>query len=431
MTEQDENRRGEELLLGEIRQLLSRLTEAEQALDAIRRGEVDAAPPPGSGGGRVFALTDSKNVYRVIVETMNEAALTLDLDGTILFANQQFARLIQQAAEEVVGRKVSNFVAPGQDATLSRVLTQARTGASRGRLVMQAKASGLVHVQLSANPLKGNDGSGICLVVSDLSELEDSARSNAVLRQHQQALEESQQALRLAKEDLQRSNQDLEQFAYAASHDLQEPLRGVSGFLRLLETRTSKGMDAKAREYISQAIHSAERMSTLIRDLLAYCQVDRKPVMRSRVDSGEALAGALANLYASIREAAAQVTHDPLPSVTADMTQLTQVFQNLIGNAIKFRKPNQPSLVHVAAEDRQGEIIFSVCDNGIGIPAEHHGRVFTIFQRLHGLDEYPGAGIGLAICKRIVDRHGGRIGVESKPGEGSRFFFSLPDGNSL
>jgi light-regulated signal transduction histidine kinase (bacteriophytochrome) len=242
------------------------------------------------------------------------------------------------------------------------------------------------------------------------------------------ARKQAEERLRGATEELARSNRDLEQFAYVASHDLQEPLRMVNGFLRLLAERCAAQLDDKAHEYIAYSLKGAERMSQLITDLLEYSRVDRKGRELQATDANALLTDALANLRASIAEAGAQVTRDALPTVQADATQLGQLFQNLIGNAIKFRDPERACRVHVAVQKDGARWVFSVRDNGIGIDSKQHARVFVIFQRLHTREEYPGTGIGLAICQRIVERHGGRIWVESQPGEGSTFFFTMPEG---
>jgi light-regulated signal transduction histidine kinase (bacteriophytochrome) len=233
------------------------------------------------------------------------------------------------------------------------------------------------------------------------------------------------ESCRRATGELARSNRDLEQFAYVASHDLQEPLRMVNGFLKLLAERCAGQLDEKANQYIAYSVQGAQRMSQLITDLLEYSRVDRKGKELQATDARALLTDALANLRASIAEAGAQVTHDELPTVRADATQLGQLFQNLIGNAIKFRDPHRPCQVHVAVRKDGGQWVFAVRDNGIGIDPKQHARVFVIFQRLHTRDEYPGTGIGLAICKKIVERHGGRIWIESVLGEGSTFFFTL------
>jgi light-regulated signal transduction histidine kinase (bacteriophytochrome) len=225
--------------------------------------------------------------------------------------------------------------------------------------------------------------------------------------------------------ELQRSNKELEQFAYIASHDLQEPLRMIASYVQLLEQKYKGRLDEKADKYIYFAVDGALRMQNLIEALLAYSRVTTRGAPFDPVDTNLVFTHVVVNLSAVIKENHAVVTKDPLPTVRGDEAQLAQLFQNLIGNAIKFRKPDTPPLVHVSAKKARKQWAFSVRDNGIGMEAKYFDRIFQIFQRLHTHAEYPGTGIGLAICKRIVERHGGRIWLESAPGEGTTFFFTL------
>ena len=233
-------------------------------------------------------------------------------------------------------------------------------------------------------------------------------------------------ALRQTADELGRSNKELEQFAYVASHDLQEPLRQVRSFTQLLGERHGDKLDGSAKQYMQYIVEGAGRMSVLVHDLLAYSRVGNRDARRRKVACHEALERALANLRTSITESNAQVTHDELPTVLAEPTQLTQLFQNLIGNAVKFRREGVNPEIHIGALSNGGHWIFQVKDNGIGIDPQYHKRVFQIFQRLHGREKYTGTGIGLAICKKIVEQHGGEIWIESKEGQGATFCFTLP-----
>lgn len=226
--------------------------------------------------------------------------------------------------------------------------------------------------------------------------------------------------------ELARSNAELERFAYVAAHDLKSPLLVVEGYINRLRRTQRDRPDDAAEEYIRHAIDGISRMRSFINDLLEYSRAGAKTGEFTPVDCNEIVDSAVKNLRMEIEAAGAVVTHDPMPTVAADGGQLVQLFQNLIGNAIKFRREGEPPRVHVSAEVRAGEWLFSVQDNGIGIAPEDAARIFEIFQRIHGGGRYPGTGIGLAICKKVVESHGGRIWVESGPGRGSAFFFTLP-----
>ena len=243
-------------------------------------------------------------------------------------------------------------------------------------------------------------------------------RQNALLRQEIAAREQAQEAL-------QRSNTELEQLAYVASHDMQEPLRMVASYLQLVAQRYQGKLDAEADEFIGFAVDGAKRMQALINDLLAYSRVGTKARPFAPADCAAIVDTAITDLRMAITESRAQVSRGPLPVVMADAMQLAQLFQNLLGNAIKFHGAEPPQ-VRIEAERTDTSWCFAVRDNGIGIAPEYFDRIFVLFQRLHGRRDYPGTGIGLALCKKIVERHGGRIWVESAPASGSVFRFTLP-----
>jgi PAS domain S-box-containing protein len=547
----------------ETADLRSELAEAQETLRAIRQGEVDALVVSTAEGDRVYTLESADQAYRVIIEQMQEGAVTIVKDGSIHYSNGRFADMVGIPLEQVLGSSLREDIAEGE--RFDELVRRAHQGGARGEVGLR-HADRFVPAYLSLTPLVVHGRESLCVVVTDLSEqkrteqiqsmleelqvmdeevkaqndqlrntqvlleaeriryqdLFDSApdgylvtdESGMILEVNRAALamlgvdrkfartrrladffstapqratfhaamasldratgpqifefclgpgdgflaevtaeversprgtslrvrwmirdvterKRSEETLAKITDELKRSNQDLQQFAHTASHDLQEPLRAISGFLQLLESQYGPRLDHKGREFISYAVEGAKRMADLIRDLLAYSRVDRRGKKPEPVETEELLAMALANLNASIGEAAVRISHDPLPALVVDDMQLVQLFQNLIGNAIKFRKPDQPCLIHVGVAERDGQAAVFVRDNGIGIDPAQHERIFEIFQRLHKRGDYPGTGVGLAICKRIVDRHRGRIWVESQPDSGATFYFSLPPSSSL
>jgi len=253
------------------------------------------------------------------------------------------------------------------------------------------------------------------------------AAANQRLERSQQRLSETNAELRTANVELQRSNAELEQFAYVASHDLSAPLRAVAGFSQLLAVRYRGRLDANADEFITHMQEGVDRMQRIIDDLLTYSRVGRSASAAEPVDLEAVAAGTLRALAAAAADAGAEVEIGPLPTVVGDEVQLGQLLQNLISNALKFRAPDRPARVRVSGERFVGGWALAVADNGIGVDPAHEDRIFKMFQRLHTRDAYEGTGIGLAVCRRIVEQHGGRIWLEPTPGGGATFRFTLPD----
>jgi PAS domain S-box-containing protein len=228
------------------------------------------------------------------------------------------------------------------------------------------------------------------------------------------------------QDSLTESNSALEQFAYVASHDLQEPLRTMSAYAQLLTNKYQGRLDGEADQFLSFLLSASARMTALVRDLLAYARLTTEEARPSSIALDEDLEAALTHLDQAIKESGASVTHDPMPTLPVDRGQMVRLFQNLVGNAVKYRKPNVPSKVHISAEQKGAEWVISIRDNGIGFDPKHASTIFAPFKRLHTAEEYPGTGVGLAICRRIVQAQRGRIWAESQPGEGTTFHFTLP-----
>jgi PAS domain S-box-containing protein len=336
-----------------------------------------------------------------------------DPTGKITYVNDKFCAISKYSREELIGQDHrllnSGFHPKEFMAELWSTIRQGKV--FHGKIRNVAKDGSIYWVETTIVPFMGEDGSPRQFVAVR-SDITDNMKVADTL---------ARQAARLA-----RSNKDLEQFAYIASHDLQEPLRAVAGCVQLLKKRYEGKLDARADEFIAHTVDGAERMQRLIRDLLAFSRVSTRGETMQPLNLQQPLDMALKNLSVLVAESQASITHDPLPEVKIDAGQLTMVFQNLIGNALKFRGERRPE-IHIGAKQEGREWTISVRDNGIGIEPDYFERIFVIFQRLHTRDEYSGTGIGLALCKRIAERHGGRIWVESTRGEGSTFYFTLRD----
>jgi PAS domain S-box-containing protein len=359
-------------------------------------------------------LRKSEQRFRLAVEGVKDyAIIMLDPEGRVASWNRGAELLKGYRSEEIVGQHFSCFYTR-EDIDRGKPQKELGRAAAQGRFEDEGWRVRKDHSKFWANvvitPIYSNEGrpSGFSKVTCDITE-----RKRA------------EEELACRAEELTRSNAELQQFAYVASHDLQEPLRMVASFTQLLAQRYQGKLGADADEFIGYAVGGARRMQVLVNDLLEYSRVGTRGKEFSPVDCEKLLETVLVSLQKTLEESDGQVTHDPLPAVLGDETQLGQVLLNLVGNALKFHG-SEPPRVHVSAQEVNGEWRFSVRDNGIGIDPQQAERIFLLFQRLHTRAEYPGTGMGLAIAKKIVERHGGRIWVESAPGKGSTFYFSLP-----
>ena len=346
-----------------------------------------------------------------IAENSADSFLITDRRGTIVYVNPAFERDSGFTRDEVVGRNPRILKSGNHDSEFYRQMWETLVAGNvfRATIVNRKKNGELYHAQQTITPVTDSAGS-ITHFGSITRDITDSVRDKEALEQGVQSLA--------------RSNRDLEQFAYVASHDLRAPLRTISGFTKLIQQRCLDKLDAESREFFESILSGVQRMNELIDGLLDLSHVDLKGKTFESVNLTALCQRAIENLSVTISEASAKVTHDNLPTVMGDGRQLVQLLQNLIGNAVKFRGTSPP-VVHVSAEQWEGKWRLSVRDNGIGIDAKDFERIFSIFQRLHAQSEYPGSGIGLSICKRIVDRHHGSVWVESQPGHGTVFYVTL------
>jgi PAS domain S-box-containing protein len=354
--------------------------------------------------------------YRGLLEAAPDAMVVVNQSGEFVLLNAQAEKQFGYGRDELIGRKVKNIIPEGfaerliADGTRSAAEALAQQIGTGIELSGRRKDGSEFPIEIMLSPLEGVEGILVTAAIRDIS-----------------VRKKSEEQLVKTVEELKRSNDELQQFAYVASHDLQEPLRMVASFTGLLAKRYKGRLDSDADEFIAFAVDGCNRMQGLIQDLLTYSRAGTTGKTLREISGANALHKALTNLRATIEESGALVTYDSLPTIRTDDTQLAQVFQNLIGNAIKYRSAEVPH-VHVCATKNGGdEWIFSVRDNGLGIDPKYFERIFILFQRLHGQNEFEGTGIGLAICKKILERLGGRIWVESQPGKGSTFSFALPE----
>lgn len=371
------------------------------------------------------AIRDSEDKFRLLVSGVKDYAIfMLDETGIIASWNEGAQRIKGYKADEIVGSHFSKFYTE-KDLLENKPQNELAIALKEGRFEEEGwrvrKDGSLFMAHVLITPIKTETGKlkGYAKVTRDITE---PRRLVADIKE----LNDLKATLNNNLDELKRSNEDLQQFAYVCSHDLQEPLRVISNYSQLLAKRyTNKVLDHTAVEFIEITIDAAKRMQGLINDLLVYSRMQSNPREFEAVDCNEVLNKVLANLMIPIQEASATVQVAQLPTVRADASQLQQLFQNLISNAIKFRQTQTPE-VSVTFQKEPSRYIFAVKDNGLGFDTKYADRIFIMFQRLHAREAYPGSGMGLAICKKIAERHRGSLWVESKLGEGSTFYFALP-----
>ncbi len=360
-------------------------------------------------------LKESEEQFKGLLESAPDAMVIVNEDGVIKLINRQTEKLFAYNKEELIGQKVELLIpqrfAGNHPHHLENYFTnpKAREMGAGLELFGKKKNADEFPIEISLSPLRTKEGTIVSAAIRDISE-----RKKVELELKEKSLE------------LTRSNSELEQFAYVASHDLQEPLRMVTSYVQLLSNRYKDKLDQDANDFIAFAVDGSNRMRILITDLLQYSRVNRtKPF--EWIDLNNELTVILKNLESSIKENNALIKSDPLPKIYGDNVLIGQLFQNLIANAIKFKGEKNPE-IYITGKKVNNAYQFSVKDNGIGIQKEYSDKIFVIFQRLHTKEKYPGTGIGLAICKKIVERHGGKIWVESEFGKGSTFYFTIATG---
>ncbi len=414
-------------LEAELEELQLQLNEANETIDAIRTGQVDAIIVNDGDGHQLYTLKTADHTYRVFIEKMNEGAVTLNTNGTILYSNSQFASIVQCPPSKVIGVSFEDFVALENKTLYGNLFKKCWTVDAKEELLLISGHS-VVPVQLSLTALDLEEGMCLSIIITDLSAQKKS----------QKLLEENNLQLARVNKELEESNHDLQQFASVASHDLQEPLRKIQIFSTLIQDNEG-GMSAQNQQYLSKVIHSSRRMKTLIIDILNYSRLSAHSEVFESVDLNELLTELLEDFELMVEEKNAKVQVAPLPTIRANRGQIRQVFQNLISNALKFTKENVTPVITVKAclvatksfesivADAGPFCLLTIEDNGIGFDKEKFlENIFALFERLNSKDKFEGTGIGLAIAKKIIDKHHGLITADSEEGKGSIFKIILP-----
>lgn len=367
-------------------------------------------------------ITNSERRYRQIVETAQEGIWLIDENNYTVFVNKKMCEMLEYSQEEIIGKLVYDLIDESEIERVSEQIKRRKTGVTEHHeLIFRSKNGKQVYTYLSTNPVLDENGiyKGALAMVTDITKR----------KQQEELLKKHEASLELKNEQLCQKNRELEQFAYIASHDLQEPLRTVSSFSQQLQKQYGDKLDDLAQKYLFFILQGTERMKALITDLLDYSRIGKKKELKA-IDCNKLIENVLADLHIAIQESNVEIQKENLPLVHGYSTEMKQLFQNLISNAIKFRKKGVAPKIYIRSRNINGGWEFSVQDNGIGIAEEHNDRIFVIFQRLHSRSEYEGTGIGLSHCKKIVELHGGKIWVNSQPGEGSSFHFTILENNN-
>ena len=414
-------------LQAELEEVKRQLDEANDTIEAIRTGQVDALVVEGANGHQLYTLKSADITYRVFIEKMTEGAVTLNTDGMILYCNSQFATMVNHPISNVIGSNFQNFVIESSKPVYAKIFEKCWDEDCKGELVLNAGGHE-TPVQISLTALELEDGVSLSMILTDLT----------TLKQTQQQLEENNRQLELANHALELSNHDLQQFASVASHDLQEPLRKIQMFSELLKDRGEGQLTEDSKKYLNKIKTSAGRMKTLIVDVLNYSKLSSNNNIFEKVDLNLIVRDLLDDLELLFQEKNAKITVDGLPVIDVNRGQIRQVFQNLISNAIKFSRVGSVPVINIYAkrileksfdspESPTGPYyLITIKDNGIGFENRYVNNIFVLFERLHSKDAFEGTGIGLAISKKIIEKHQGLITAQSVAGKGSEFQFILP-----
>ncbi|WP_254562688.1 sensor histidine kinase [Dyadobacter diqingensis] len=410
-------------LVKENERLLWQLEEATDIIHAIRTGQIDALVVKGENGHELYTLKTADQTYRVFIEKMNEGAVTLNAEGIILYCNSMFASMVNMSLSKVIGLAFQTFIAPHCVEDFKHIFERGWSQDGKYEISISSNDS-LIPCQLSVTTLELDEGVSLSIIITDLTYQKEIQR---LLKLNNERLETANSALEM-------SNHDLQQFASVASHDLQEPLRKILIFSGLLKSRHLKELPEESVQYLEKIIASSSRMKTMIIDILTYSGLSVHDNHFELTDLNTVIREVLEDFEILVEEKNAEFIIGQLPSIEANKGQMRQVFQNLIGNALKFCKPDEKPVISiqnltngsVSIADAPGYCRISVKDNGIGFDEKYGDKIFSLFQRLNTKDKYEGSGIGLAITKKILDKHNGTIAANSQENVGSEFVVNLP-----
>ncbi len=418
-------------LKNQVINLQVQLEEANETINAIRNGQVDALIVRGNAGNQLFTLKTADQTYRVFIEKMSEGAVTLDSSGIILYSNSQFAAMVNTPLSHVIGSTFKSFIADGSKHSFEVIFDNGWKQDSKAEILLSC-GDQISPFQLSLTTLELDEGISLSIILTDLT----------TQKKTQQMLASSNEELEKINVALELSNVDLQQFASIASHDLQEPLRKMQIFSSMLKTHYSKLLPDEGKKYLEKIIASSNRMRSLIVDVLDFSRLSEASTFEN-TDLKDIVNEVLDDFEIPILEKRAVIVVEDLPVIAVNRGQIRQVFHNLISNSLKFCNPVQTPSIVIASKrvasltcsaGDQSDGLFCrlyVTDNGIGFEEEFATQIFSIFHRLHSRDRYEGTGVGLAITKRIIDKHNGTIKAHSKKGKGAEFIITLPVSQDL
>ena len=414
-------------LLAEIEELKAKLSEADQLIQAIKDGEVDAFAIGSGAAPEIYTLQSGDYAYRILIEEIGEGALNVTEDGLIVYTNKAFHGLVDLPYEKVIGTNFLQYIHPDSSRHFKDLFDEALSGKSRGEIELAINGT-VIPVFISLTSLQPNLPT-VGIIVTNLSEKK---RNESTIRRYQNNLEEKNEALL-------RTNEELASFAYIASHDLQEPLRKIQIFCTRILEKTGDRFTPDVGDYFRRITDGAKKMQNLIQALLQYSRLTVSDVNFVPTDLNALVQDVKNSLAETIEENKASVVVSPLPEVAVVPHQMSQVFSNILLNSIKYKRPSADPFITISTQLVDADSIpipgprkpqrfwqISVADNGIGFDPAYAERIFEVFQRLHAASEYQGTGIGLAICRKIMQAHGGHINAQGKPGEGSVFNIYLP-----